>query len=57
MSIGANESLGDVSFTWRPKPPYTLRNCPAIGRRYQWAELKSSLLQFLAMGAPRTGPM
>jgi hypothetical protein len=44
MSIGVNESLEDVSFTRRPKPPYTLSNCPDIGRKYQWAELKSSLL-------------
>ena len=44
MSLGANENRNDRSFKTRVKPPYTSSSCPDIGRKYQWAELKSSLL-------------
>ena len=44
MSLGANEYNNTPSFLERVKPPYTLSACPQIGRNYQWAELKTSLL-------------
>ena len=45
-NIGANESKSSKSFKQRAalKPPYSASSCPEIGRKYQWAELKSSLL-------------
>ena len=42
--IGENENKQSRSFKVRArnKPRYTLSQCPGIGRKYEWAELKSS---------------
>lgn len=44
--IGENENKQSKSFKIRArnKPGYTLSPCPDLGRKYEWAELKSSFV-------------
>jgi len=44
--IGENENKQSKSFKRRArnKPGYTLSPCPDLGRKYEWAELKSSFV-------------